>query len=243
MNTRFSKLIFSFLVMSPFIIAIVYLYFVKDVAFDTFIFGAGSWGIGCIFKLAIYQLVIRKLSHKKENINLVSLLNGFVSGITELGAAIPIFIFMGDLTFLDLLAFGIGIGTMEAFLVAAPGDPLKGTELEQASKDYDTAIQKLSGKDRIYYSHIQPIIERIIATGIHVGTRGLVYVGLHFGIILPFCIALSSFVLVDGILGYRLIYTGKLSDLKTTSKFLLLLSLLSIIIFIIFMLYWIKLQS
>ena len=42
-------------------------------------------------------------------------------------------------TFWDLIAFGVGIGTIEAFLVATPSNPLKGTGLEKPSAEIAAA--------------------------------------------------------------------------------------------------------
>ena len=47
MKQPFSDRLFSVVVLLPFGAAIAYLYYVKGAAFDSFIYGSGSWGFGC----------------------------------------------------------------------------------------------------------------------------------------------------------------------------------------------------
>jgi len=137
----------------------------------------------------------------------------------------------------EIIAFGIGIGTIEVFVVATPGNPLKGTKLEKISEEMDAAVKRVD-RGRFYYDYILPYIERALATAIHVGTRGLIYIAFHTMNPIPALIALSSFVLADGIGGYRLLYQGKLADFRRLHKFYAVLSIIALAMVGAFILYW-----
>jgi len=221
----------------PYLCVIGYLKWQYQVRLDMFIFGAGTWGIGCIAKMAVYHLWIGKMSHDDEHIWWTSALNGLASGITELGVALVFFAFMGIMNLAEVLAFGIGIGTIEVFVVATPGNPLKGTKLEKISEEMDAAVQRLD-RGRFYYDYILPYVERALATAIHIGTRGLIYIAFHTMNPIPALIALSSFVLADGIGGYRLLYQGKLADFRRLHKFYFFLSAVAFVMVGAFIFYW-----
>lgn len=230
--------LFSIVVLLPFGAAIWYLYYQKGVAFNSFIFGSGSWGFGCILKLVVYHGVIRKLRHDSTGIQGVSALNGLVSGVTELGLALAFFAFLPVLSLWNVVAFGVGIGTIEAFLVATSSNPLKGTTLEKSAVELEATVDRQSGGRRIVYGYILPCTERLIAAVLHVGTRGLVYVAYQSVNPLPFLIALTAFFVADGIIGYRLIYQGRLSDLRVLNKTYIALSVIAVLTLVSFLLYW-----
>jgi len=80
----------------PYLCVVGYLLWQHHVPLDTFIFGAGSWGFGCIAKMAVYHLWIGKMSHADEHIWRTSAFNGVALGITELGVALVFFCIYGD---------------------------------------------------------------------------------------------------------------------------------------------------
>ena len=170
--------LFSIAVLLPFAAAIVYLHYGKDVPFDVFIYGSGSWGFGCILKLALYQGIFRRLPHDPSHIRRVSALNGLVSGATELGLALVVFTFMPALSLWDVVGFGVGIGTIEAFLVATTANPL------------------------------------------------------------PFVIAMAAFFVADGIIGYRLIHQGRLTELRVLNLTYGALAVIALVATACFLLYW-----
>jgi hypothetical protein len=238
MKRTLSDRLFSLAVLLPFGAAIAYLYYRKDVAFDSFIFGSGSWGFGCILKLVLYHGVIRKLRHDSTTILGVSALNGLVSGVTELGLALAFFAFLPVLSLWDVVAFGVGIGTIEAFVVAPPSNPLKGTALEKSADELEAMVARLSGGQRFVYGQVLPFTERLIAAAIHVGTRGLVYVAYHSANPLPFVIALAAFLFADGLIGYRLIHQGRLCELRVLNRTYVALSVIAVLVLAGFLLYW-----
>jgi len=238
MKRSLSDRLFSVAVLLPFGAAIAYLYYQKGVAFDSFIFGAGSWGFGAILKLVLYHGVIRNLRHDSTSILGVSALNGLVSGVTELGLALAFFAFLPVLSLWDVVAFGVGIGTIEAHLVTTSSNPLKGTALEKSAVELEATVARQSGGRRFVYGYVLPFTERRIAAVIHVGTRGLVYVAYHSTNSLPFVIALAAFLFADGIIGYRLIHQGRLSELRVLNMTYVALSVIAVLVLAGFLLYW-----
>ncbi len=238
MKRLFSERLAGASLLIPFGLAIAYLHHREHVPFDTFIFGSGSWGFAGILKLLAYHGLIRKLHHDDSSILRVSVLNGTASGIAELGVALVFFAFLKELTLQEVVAFGVGIGTIEAVLVATPSHPLKGTGLESAAGQLEATISRLGGFRRWIYGYALPYAERLIAAGIHIGTRGLVYVAYRSASPLPFAIALATFVLADGIVGYRLLHQGKLSNLKVLNRTYVALSGLALLVLASFLYFW-----
>lgn len=52
--------LFGVLVMLPFAAAIAWLHWARGVPLKAFVFGAGSWGVGCVVKMALYQGIVRR---------------------------------------------------------------------------------------------------------------------------------------------------------------------------------------
>jgi hypothetical protein len=226
------------LILLPFAAAILWLRYAKGVSFDSFIYGSGSWGIGCILKIVLYHTIVRRIQHTKHNIFRVSALNGVFSGVSELGAALAIFAFMPAPSFWDMVAFGVGIGAIEAFLVATPSNPLKGTGLEKPTAEIEAVIAALPKGPRFVYSCVTPLVERILAAVIHIATRGLAYVTYRGANPLPIAIALLAFVLADGVVGYRLLQQGKLKDLRVLNQFYLFFLILATACLAVFAAFW-----
>jgi hypothetical protein len=209
---------FQLLLILPFVAGVAWGVLALGVPFDVFLYGSGSWGIGGILKMIAYHGIVRRMPHEGRSLWRVSLANGLVSGISELGASLLVFSLVAPMSLPDLVAFGVGIGAIEAILVVR-GNPLVGTELEGASRTFQQRLAELPAWRRFVHGDLASTLERWVATGLHVGTRGLVYVGYRTGSALPVLGALGVFLLVDG-MGYRWIYSGALEDLRTRWRFL-----------------------
>jgi len=233
-----AAVISSAAILLPFAAAILFLHFEKSVAIDSFILGSGSWGFGAGLKLIVYQLIVRKLRHDPDRILRVSAINGLVSGVTELGAALALFPFLQNPDIWDIVGFGVGIGTIEAFLVGTVPNPLKGTALEKAASELDAAVSRLHGVRRFVIAQALPWLERIIAAFIHIGTRGLVFVTYRTANPVPFLLALAAFFFADGIVGYRLLYQGKLTDFRVLGKVYAILALIAVAVVAGFLSTW-----
>jgi len=238
MSRSTSDRLLSVAVTLPFLAAIAYLHLSKGVALKLFILGSGSWGFGCILKLVLYQGIIRRLPHDPAHILRTSTLNGLVSGVTEIGLALVFFALLPPLSLWEVVAFGVGIGTIEALMVATPSNPLKGTALEKASMELDATIEGLTGGRRWVYAGVVPPAERIIAGFVHVGTRGLAYVTIHTGDPMPVLIALAAFIVADGFMGYRLYALGRLSDLRVLNRVIAVLLAIAVLVMAAFAAYW-----
>jgi hypothetical protein len=182
--------------------------------------------------------VVIRLRHDPSRILATSALNVLVSGVTELGLALVFFALLPILTFWEVVAFGFGIGSIEAVVVATTANPLKGTALEKPAEELEAMVRRLSGGPRLVYGYILPFGERVIAAGIHVGTRGMAYVAYHSANPLPIVVALAAFCFADGIIGYRLIHQGRLCDLRVLNKTYVGLSAVAAIVLAGFLLFW-----
>jgi len=234
--------LFGALVMLPFAAAIAWLHWAGRAPLKAFVFGSGSWGVGCIVKMALYHGIVRRQPHDREHLLRTSLLNGAVSGVTELSAGLLLLgIYtrvVGPMSLAELVAFGIGIGTIEAFLVATPGNPLRGTGLEKGAAEVEAALAALPGFQGVLHNYALPLAERLIATGIHVGTRGLIYITLRAGNPLPALIALAAFVAADGPIGYRMLYEGRLKDPAVLRRVMLALLAVALVELAAFAVFW-----
>ncbi|MFZ1683242.1 MAG: hypothetical protein WAU88_03835 [Candidatus Zixiibacteriota bacterium] len=183
---------------------IVVLYFVYRVPLKYFLLGSGSWGFGLMIKMLLYHGVIRKLP-KSVPVAISAIANGVSSGVCELGAAIAIFALVAPMTFLQVLAFGVGIGSFEAWLVATIPNLLSGTDLHSGAQKLESQIAQLPPAQRRVFEILFPILERLFASMIHVGTRALTYVCLASESMLAGLLAVAVFVFVDGWLAFRLL--------------------------------------
>jgi len=49
-----------------FLLGIAYLYFVHDIKLIYFLYGSGSWGVGCLVKIILYSLIVNPTWAKKS---------------------------------------------------------------------------------------------------------------------------------------------------------------------------------
>lgn len=152
--------------------------------------------------------------------------------------ALVFFAFLPVLSLGDVVAFGVGIGAIEAFVVATTSNPLKGTAVEKPAAELEARVAELSGRRRFVYGYLLPFVERLIATVIHVGTRSLVYVSYRSANPLLFGVALLAFVLADGVIGYRLLHQGRLSELPILNRTYLALAAIGALVLAGFLLSW-----
>lgn len=160
--------------------------------------GAIAWGIGgIIIKGIVWRLLEKRL--KRFSSPAVAIVSGLWSGIAELGVAAVILWHYRPQCLLEVVAFGVGAGSLEAldicflrFLICGRetrSELLK--ELKKESKEAETrpfgALLPLWG-----------VLERANATVFHTATRALVYLSLIRVDPLPGLIALVGFTILDG---------------------------------------------
>ena len=218
--------------------AVAYVYFAHDVRLKYFILGSGSWGFGVMLKMLLHALVMKRLPRETLATQKSALLNGLISGITELGLAVVFFIFLRDLTLWQLIAFGTGIGAIEAWVVATTPNLLKGTVLEEGANALEATIAQLPSGQRFFWERISGIIERIAALMTHIGSRGLVYVTCRTLNPLPALLALGAFILLDGVLGFRtLMYKGP-GQIRRLTEFFIWFTVIAAALLVLFAIYW-----
>lgn len=221
------------------ILPIIYFNRVESVPVKAFILGTGSWGIGNIFKILFHQIVLVPLENRNKSVYFTSLVNGLLSGIFELSASYLVIYFMKDsfvFNYNAIISFGLAIGSLEMIIVVfSKGNNLfKGTTLEKSSDKLIEYLENRKGIQYYTYNLLFPIVERIIATFIHISTRGLVFITIITGNPLPVFVALLVFIIADGILGYRYHITGKLATGKGYIQIHLYLLVLAVITTVIF---------
>lgn len=220
-------------------IPLVYFNQIESVPVKAFILGSGSWGIGCILKILAHQIIVVPLQKKNKSIFLTSITNGFLSGFFELLAAFVIILLMKEKFIFDynaIICFGLAIGSFETIIVvfSKGNDLLKGTSLEKSSGELDEYLNNLKGVKHYYFNLLLPIIERIMATFIHISTRGLVFITIITSNAIPILIALVVFIVADGILGYYYYLTGKLATSKGYIQIHIYLFILTVMVTIVF---------
>jgi hypothetical protein len=214
---------------------ILYLNQIENVPFKAFILGTGSWGIGLIMKMIAHQLVVVQLHRHNASLQLVSVVNGFLSGLFELSAAVGIILIMKNTFVFDyksIISFGLAIGSFESLIVAFNSSDklLNGTALEKTTKEISQRIENMTGTKQLMYSYFYPILERILSTFIHISTRGLVFVAIFGMTLFPIVIAIVVFIVADGLLGYYFNVSGKLLTDKGFFQFYKYLLVLTVFV-------------
>ncbi len=238
-----NKIILDSVLLFIAIAPIFYFIQIEKVSYWAFLLGAGSWGIGSALKVVAHQLIVKRLQEKNTSLITTSFLNGLQSGFFELAAAFIVILLMKDKMDFDynaIVCFGLGIGSYEILLVVffKGKDIFHGTALEESSGKLSEYLDKLEGSRYYCFNLLLPIAERLMATTIHISTRGLVFITMITGNIFPIIIALSVFIIVDGFLAYYSHLSGKLITKKGYIQIhinLLVISILSSATFIVLM--------
>jgi hypothetical protein len=217
---------------------VLYIYFAHDIRLKYFVFGSGSWGFGVLLKMLFHATVMKRFTKEQLATQRVAFLSGFVSGLTELGLAIVFLAFLGELTFWQVMAFGAGIGAVEAWVVATTPNLLKGTVLEEGVQSLESAIAALPTTQRLLWEGIVPISERILALAVHITTRGLVYITCRTLNVVPALLALSVFVLADGIIGFWVLVQPGSDRIRRLAQFYFWFTVIAAVSAAVFALSW-----
>lgn len=191
-----------------------YFLFIQHVPLKYFVFGSGSWGVGCLFKMLFYHLGIRKLDPARLSSTVIGLINGTSSGVCELGAALLAFLYLGPMTLLQVISFGVGIGSFEAWIVGSIPNLLQGTAVEGRVGQMEAFIKGLPAGQRFIHEAVYPVLERIVATAGHVGSRALLFVTFVTANPIPAIGGLAFFVIADGLIAYRFLL--RTDDFRTS---------------------------
>lgn len=166
--------------------------------------GAAAWATAVAVKFPTSKLlkhvIFKKHTQKK---GALATLQGLLSAMTELGvAAVCYAIFFRQPSLSNLIAFGIGASSIEIFFVLALG-------FIEEKRCSTSAVQNawIFGAKQSIWVRYMMLIERFAALLVHVGSRGLVYLGLTHLNLMLFLIPVVSFSAVDGTACY-----GKLAN-------------------------------
>ena len=159
-----------------------------------------SVGIKLIVSTLACHSLEKWLSHKSH-----AMTWGFVSAFCELGLAAFVFFFLlPDGSLWNVIVFGIGAGGCEAVI-------LFGVVLYQ--KD-NTSKQDVL----VWHQRWTFVIERTGALLIHIGSRGLVWLGVH-GTVYPLMLGMIIFASVDGVATYGVLDKWDWLEYQTWKRF------------------------
>ncbi|MFH0989431.1 MAG: hypothetical protein V1799_05370 [bacterium] len=196
--------------------------------------GVLSYVVGVVgFKMPLYHFFVIKVLHGKLSNLWLSVSHGFVSAISELGAALLFFIFVvPELTLPQLIGFGAAAGAVEAIMLVFIQNPLKGTPLEEHSSE---VIQRASANNLIPW---MSVLERALALFPHVATRGLVYISFISGNIVPVALAVLTFASIDGRAYFAHLEKWPFDNIRMLGKIYRYLALVGIFQVLLFALFY-----
>ncbi len=192
--------------------------------------GALAYAAGAVgLKLPLYHLLVVKVLHKKLSNSAIAISQGLVSSVSELGAALGFFLFVTpELTLGELIGFGMAAGSIEAIILPFMKNPLQGTPLESHAEEIlHRSSQNLSVE-------WLGVVERILATLIHISSRGLVYVSYSTGNPVPGFLAFTGFAAIDGRAYYAHLQKWQFDDIRVLLKFYKYLGTMAIVLTVLF---------
>ncbi len=192
--------------------------------------GALAYAAGAVgLKLPLYHLFVVKVLHKKLSNKWIAISQGVVSSLSELGATLCFFFFVTpELTLGELIGFGMAAGSIEAIILPFMKNPLEGTPLV----DHSTEIIQRSSRNMT--AEWLGVVERVLATLIHIAARGLVYVSYSTGNLVPGILAFTGFASVDGRAYFAHLQKWRFDDIRVLLKFYRYLGTIGILLALLF---------
>jgi hypothetical protein len=144
-------------------------------------------------KLPLHHFVAERMLRPRLGAPALAVAQGVLSAVSELAPAALFFAYVvPQLTWWQLVGFGVGAGATEAIMLPLISNPFKGTSLG----DHAEAVFRASAQS----SAIQwlAVLERVWAMLLQVSARGLVGLSIFSGILMPACLAGVGFAAVDG---------------------------------------------
>ncbi len=206
----------------------------KIIAKGALAYAAGAVGL----KLPLYHLLVTKVLHKKLTNLPLAVSQGIVSALSELGAAFGFFVFVvPTLSFAELVGFGVAAGSIEAIILPFMKNPLQGTPLEEHAEETaartseDPGIQWLA------------VVERVLASLLHIATRGLVYVSCSTGNPFPAVVAFLGFASIDGRAYYAHLEKWQFENVRVLGRFYCFLGLVAFSMLLLFLVFYYSLMQ
>lgn len=157
-------------------------------------YGFLAYIVGVTFiKVPVHHFLVEPVLRPRLSALRLAAIQGFVSAVSELGAAAAFFVYvLPHLTYWQLIGFGVGAGAVEAIMLPFISNPFQGTKLGEHA---DEVFRSSAGDWRI---QSMSVVERVWAMLLHVSTRGLVYLSIAGQNPLAACVAVGGFGAVDG---------------------------------------------
>lgn len=198
-------------------------------------YGALSYALGAVgFKGLLYAGFVVPVLHKRLSPAWLAAAQGFVSALSELGAAAVFFLLVTPrLSLPELIAFGAAAGIVEALVIPLMSiggvDILGGTPLERHGAEQ---WQELGATPLAVM--VAPIVERGLTMALHISSRALIYAAIVLGNFVPALLAVFLFASVDGVAYYALLNKWKLLSFSVAVKFYALVAAASGILSLVF---------
>ncbi len=192
--------------------------------------GALAYAVGTVgIKMPLYHLLVVRLLHNKLSNRALAFSQGVISAFSELGAALGFFFFVvPDLTFAELIGFGVAAGSVEAIILPFMGNPLQRTPLETHAEEVS---KKASENSAIQWLGV---LERVLASLVHTAARGLTYIGYSTGHLVPIVPAIVGFAAIDGRAYYAHLEKWQFDNIHVLAKFYRFLGMVTCSLILLF---------
>jgi hypothetical protein len=189
-------------------------------------YGALSYALGAVgFKGLLYAGLVVPVLHKRLSPAWLATAQGFVSALSELGAAALFFLLViPRLSLPELIGFGAAAGIVEALVIPLMSiggiNVLSGTPVEKhaAEQWQDLGATPLAVM-------VFPLVERGLTMVLHTSSRALIYAAIVLGNVVPALLAVSLFASVDGVAYYALLNKWKFLSFVVAIKFYALVAI------------------
>jgi hypothetical protein len=194
-------------------------------------YGAVSYALGAVgFKGLLYSDLVVPVLHERLSPVWLATAQGFISAISELGAAALFFWpVIPGLSFPELIGFGAAAGIVEALflpLMSIGGiNILSGTPVERTGVERTSAEQWQDAGATPVAVMVFPLVERGLTMALHTSSRALVYAAMVLGNVVPALLAVSLFAAVDGTAYYALLKQWKVLSFAVGIRFHALVAL------------------
>jgi hypothetical protein len=198
-------------------------------------YGALSYALGAVgFKGLLYSGLVVPVLHRYFSPLWLATAHGFISALSELGAAALFFLLViPEVSLPELIGFGATAGIVEALIIPLMSiggiDVLSGTPVEKngAEQWQDMGATPLAVM-------VFPIVERALTLVQHTSSRALVYASMVLGNGVPALLAVSLFAAVDGVAYYALLKKWKVLSFEIAIRYYAFLAVSAGILTLVF---------
>jgi hypothetical protein len=183
-------------------------------------YGALSYALGAVgFKGLVYAGLVVPVLHKHLPAVWLATGQGFISALSELGAAALFFwLVIPELSLPELIGFGAAAGIVETLVIPLMSiggiSVLAGTPVEQNAAEQWRQVGASPTAVMVF-----PIVERGLTMVLHTSSRALIYASMVLGNVVPALLAVSLFASVDGLAYYALLRKWKVLRFPVAIKF------------------------